>query len=365
MSPRREAHLRRPLRGLARLRRLQRQRRHHRPPARRSAPRSSRRRPRSRGRRRRSGSSPRRSAKAYRFATAAELYQLVSTGTTFTSPDPNLKPDNVLATEFKLERASSTAARGLAVPGRRARRDHLAVPPARPRLDASCSRFLSNVDHVRARGAELVLRERDVFVRGLELSGSVTYLDARTLAPLRARQRAAPAGQRDRKRLPEHPQLARALRCHVPARLSAGRFTFAGRYSGMLYTTLDNADVHPNTYQGFGAWFVADAHGQLPDRSPLVRVSRRGQSLQSKVFPFSPVPAADGGREREIRVLRLSDTCSEESRRPPFSGGLLKPRSPVGGSRETRVEDGVRATSPRCTRSANSSRDADSMPERA
>ena len=35
--------------------------------------------------------------KAYRFATAAELYQLVTTGTTFTSPNPNLKPDNVLA----------------------------------------------------------------------------------------------------------------------------------------------------------------------------------------------------------------------------------------------------------------------------
>ena len=36
------------------------------------------------------------------FATAAELYQLVSTGATFTSPDPNLKPDNDLAAELRL-----------------------------------------------------------------------------------------------------------------------------------------------------------------------------------------------------------------------------------------------------------------------
>src|SRR4029450_2017622 len=42
--------------------------------------------------------------KAYRFATASELYQLVSTGTTFTSPNPDLKPDDVLATEFRVER---------------------------------------------------------------------------------------------------------------------------------------------------------------------------------------------------------------------------------------------------------------------
>ncbi|HKH92330.1 MAG TPA: TonB-dependent receptor, partial [Gemmatimonadaceae bacterium] len=43
-------------------------------------------------------------AKAYRFATAAELYQLVSTGTTFTSPNPNLKPDNVTSAELRVER---------------------------------------------------------------------------------------------------------------------------------------------------------------------------------------------------------------------------------------------------------------------
>src|SRR4029077_9887956 len=41
--------------------------------------------------------------KAYRFPTASELYQLVSTGTTFSSPAPDLKPDNVLSSELRLE----------------------------------------------------------------------------------------------------------------------------------------------------------------------------------------------------------------------------------------------------------------------
>ena len=45
--------------------------------------------------------------KAYRFATAAELYQLVSTGATFTSPDPDLKPDNDLSSELKVQRTFS------------------------------------------------------------------------------------------------------------------------------------------------------------------------------------------------------------------------------------------------------------------
>ena len=76
--------------------------------------------------------------KAYRFATASELYQLVSTGTTFTSPNPDLKPDNVLASELRCGATVGSLARsGGAVPGRRSRRDHLAVPAARARLDAA------------------------------------------------------------------------------------------------------------------------------------------------------------------------------------------------------------------------------------
>ena len=46
--------------------------------------------------------------KAYRFATPSELYQLVSTGTTLTSPDPNLKPDNVMASKLRIGRTFSS-----------------------------------------------------------------------------------------------------------------------------------------------------------------------------------------------------------------------------------------------------------------
>jgi len=102
-SPDAQSHPRRPLRRMARLRRLQRQRRHRRPPAHRLSrkvlPKAL----------RRLDSCARLDrhrllAKAYRFATASELYQLVTTGTTFTSPDPNLKPDDVTAAELKVER---------------------------------------------------------------------------------------------------------------------------------------------------------------------------------------------------------------------------------------------------------------------
>ncbi len=68
----------------------------------------------------------------------------------------------------------------------------------------------------------------------------------------------APAGSAIGKQVPNVP----AWRATGAATYRAGKrvaVTLGARYSSKLYTTLDNADVHPNTYQGFASWFVADA----------------------------------------------------------------------------------------------------------
>lgn len=226
---------------------------------------------------------------AYRFATAAELYQLVSTGTTFTSPNPNLKPDDVLATEVKIQRS---------LPGGRIRlslfQDDIhdaIVAQFNPLLPGSTQlfSFFSNVDHVRARGAELVLEQNNTGLRGLDFTGSVTYLDAKTLALSGRASATAPASAAIGKKLPNIPDWRAAfVVTYRPDQRWA--FTLAGRYSGMLWTTLDNTDVNPNTWQGFGAWFVADAHIN-------VRLNRHWSAslgadnvLNRKYFLFHPFP---------------------------------------------------------------------------
>ena len=67
-------------------------------------------------------------------------------------------------------------------------------------------------------------------------------------------------------------------------------FSLAGRYSGKMFTTLDNTDVNPNTYQGFSEWFVMDARANY-------RIDRHwGASvgvdnlLDRKYFLFHPFP---------------------------------------------------------------------------
>src|SRR5215204_5635301 len=119
--------------------------------------------------------------------------------------------------------------------------------------------YTSNVDHVRSQGMELVLGSNDLFVRGLELQGSATYTGAKTLELSGRASATAPEGAAIGKQLPNIPKRRATFSAtYRPDQQRKLALTVAGRYSDKMYTTLDNADVNPNTYQGFSSWFVAD-----------------------------------------------------------------------------------------------------------
>ncbi|MFL5608776.1 MAG: TonB-dependent receptor [Gemmatimonadaceae bacterium] len=228
-------------------------------------------------------------AKAYRFATAAELYQLVSTGTTFTSPNPNLKPDNVTSAELRAARKFSRASVQLSL----FQDDvHDAIISQFNTLSPGSTQlysFVSNVDHVRARGVELAFGTNDVLIKGLAFSGNVTAVDPKTLAMSgRASATAAPDAAIG-KQLPNIPKLrTTATAMYRPD----DRFTFtlAARYSSKLYTTLDNADVHYNTYQGFSEWFVMDTKANYRVNENWSASFGVDNLLDRKYFLFHPFP---------------------------------------------------------------------------
>jgi iron complex outermembrane receptor protein len=227
--------------------------------------------------------------KAYRFATASELYQLVTTGTTFTSPNANLKPDDVLAAELRVERRFEHGSAQVAL-----FQDDVhdaIIAQFLPLVAGSNTLYsvVSNVDHVRSRGVELTAGSNGLFIDGLELSGSVTYVDARTLALSGQASATATAGSAIGKRLPNIPDWrASFVTTYHPAdRLAV---SLAGRYSGTVYTTLDNADLNPNTYQGFSAWFVADAHVNYRLTQHWSSSLGVDNLLDRKYFFFHPFP---------------------------------------------------------------------------
>ena len=227
--------------------------------------------------------------KAYRFATAAELYQLVTTGATFTAPDPNLRPDNVLAAELRAQRQIG---RGMVQASLFQDDVHDAIISQFLPLVAGSSTLysaISNVDHVRARGVELVASGSDLLLHGLDLSASGTLLDAKVLALSGRANASAPAGSAVGAQLPNIPKWRANFMSTYRATPKLA-LTFAGRYSSLLYTTLDDADVHPNTYQGFGEWFVADAHAAYRFDSHWSATLGADNLFDRKYFLFHPFP---------------------------------------------------------------------------
>ncbi len=231
--------------------------------------------------------------KAYRFATASELYQLVSTGATYTSPNPNLKPDNVLATELRAERRFLRGYTQLALFQQDVRDAIISQYLPLVANSSTLYAYASNVDRVRARGAEVAFGGRDALVPGLELTGSATYLDARVLALAGRASPTAPAGSAVGKFLPNIPKWRATFAATYRPAFGASdplALTLAGRYSSKIYTTLDDADVHPNVYQGFAEWFVADARAHYQIGRHWSAAAGVDNLLDRKYFLFHPFP---------------------------------------------------------------------------
>ena len=185
---------------------------------------------------------------AWRFPTVGELYQAVTTGATLSVPDPNLRPEKALSTELSAERVFAQGNLRLSV-----FTEDLddALISQTGQLPGGFASFVQNIDKVRSRGAELVGEARDLGVRGFDLSGSVTYVDART-----ARDTTLPAAAG--KHLPQVPQWRATL---VGTFRPNDRLTLtaAARYSDRVYATIDNSDPVTHTYQGFDGYLVLDA----------------------------------------------------------------------------------------------------------
>lgn len=141
--------------------------------------------------------------------------------------------------------------------------------------------YVQNVDRTRARGIELAVNRRDI-VPGIDLSGSVTYSDARTV-----KDAGFPAAVG--KLLPSVPHWkASAVVTWRPD--DALSLTAAARYASRNYATLDNSDRVGNTYQGFYRYFVVDARALFRVNENLEFALGVDNITNDKYFLFHPFP---------------------------------------------------------------------------
>jgi iron complex outermembrane receptor protein len=193
---------------------------------------------------------------AYRFPTVSELYQAVTVGGVVFTPNPDLRPEHARSAELAIERASASGRLRLSIFQENLSDALISQNSTIPGTNVIGS-SVQNIDRVRSRGAEIAAQGSDMLVRGLDLSGSVTYVDSRILSDPNFRNASGVLTDVSGKYTPNIPRLKMTA---VATYRYDDRWSGAlgGRYSERVWATLDNTDINPHTYQGFERFYVID-----------------------------------------------------------------------------------------------------------
>ena len=203
--------------------------------------------------------------RALRFPTVGELYQNIQTGTTFTQANPFLKPEDVVSGELMAEFDHKDGYVRATLFDENVRNALISQTSFIPGYNAAPVSFVQNVDRTRQLGTEWVADQRNVLIHGLELYGSLTYVDARILRNSGYVPAAStPGATSDGKQTPYVPRW-RATMQMIYRPDDKWTLSASGRYSTRQYATVDNTDVNTHTYMGFDRYLVVDlrAHYQF------------------------------------------------------------------------------------------------------
>jgi iron complex outermembrane receptor protein len=224
---------------------------------------------------------------ANRFPTVTELYQTTTQPALLVVPNPNLRPEEALATELAIERKFVDGKIRLSLFEEHTRDAIIAQSTTVANVTTSIA---VNIDRIRSRGAELAWQKDNVLIAHLELFGSVTYVDARIVSdPTFVPTQGFPGSTATGRRVPNVPEWRSTLGAtYRPTEQWA--FTVAGRWQSKTFSTLDNIDTNPNVYQAFDPFVVVDARVQY-------KVSRNGtlnfgvdNIFNEKYHLFHPFP---------------------------------------------------------------------------
>ncbi len=219
--------------------------------------------------------------KAYRFPTAGELYQAVTTGAIQQIANPDLKPERALSEELAIEQRDAHGNIRLSL-FNESIEDALISQSGPLNGTATVATFVQNVDRTRARGVELAMARNNVASAPIDISGSVTYTDATT-----RKDDAFPAAVG--KLIPSVPHWkATAVVTWRPT--DAIALTTAARYASRNYASLDNSDVVGNTYQGFYKYLVVDLRAAFKIAGHYRFAIGVDNVNNDKYFLFHPFP---------------------------------------------------------------------------
>jgi iron complex outermembrane receptor protein len=222
---------------------------------------------------------------AYRYPTVSELYQIVSTGATYSVPNANLKPEMVLSEELAIEHELSKGNIRLSLFQENV--SNALISQTAFLTGAAPYSYVVNVNALRNRGIELAARQNDVVIKGLELSGSATYVDLTiTSDPNFVSTAGTTATGKHAPYVPDWRATVEAT--YRPDDQWA--FTLAGRYSGKQYSTIDNTDSVSHVFGAFDSFLVFDTHVHYRITKNLALDAGIDNLNNDKYFLYHPFP---------------------------------------------------------------------------
>lgn len=192
---------------------------------------------------------------AYRYPTVTELYQNISVGGVTYLANPLLSPEQDFTGELNIERRWADGRVRLTVFGERTNNALISqsTTVTDPSGAQSVQTAVSNVAAIRMQGVELSADKDNVLVSGLQVFGSVTYVDSRIISDPNWKGPGSVLG----KRVPFVPDWRAKLGVTYRPN-DSWAYTVAARYSSKQYSTLDNSDIIPHVYGAFDNFFVVD-----------------------------------------------------------------------------------------------------------
>ncbi|MES2089163.1 MAG: TonB-dependent receptor, partial [Pseudomonadota bacterium] len=114
---------------------------------------------------------------AYRMPTVTELFQSITVGTTLTPNNPDLRPERATSTELTAERS---LAQGLLRVSLFSENMNDAIYQQRTTVSGTAGiSAATNIDHVLTQGATLAYQQANALIKGLDMTGSLTFARAR------------------------------------------------------------------------------------------------------------------------------------------------------------------------------------------
>ena len=202
---------------------------------------------------------------AYRYPTAAELFQTTTVGLNAVNGNPNLKPEDALSSEISSEYFLPKGKLRLSFFQERVRNAIYSMPSYL--ANGTTSSFNSNIGQTDTYGLELAGNANDVFINKLNFYASGTWADSH-ITQNAASDAAAAASANSA----ANPYVTLPSTGMLTPKIPIWRSTFtisysplkdlttsvSGRYSSAVYSQLNNSDHTTNTYTGISSYFVVD-----------------------------------------------------------------------------------------------------------